>query len=396
MRARLIIGAILYLLPDALFRLVVRCSHFKKAPKTLAIVRLDHIGDMVFFAQTCRSLVLNCRQKHTPSLVICHPTLVPLVKGWIPEAQIFSLDPKKLWQPRYRYRQLWRLQRFQIQTFFHPVVSHYHYLYSTGAIMRCLPCPTTVGYQTTAKGWTAWLNRISSWHYTSLLPAAQLSTDIPASKVPHDQAYHTAALIYFNTELVKTPLPTPRCTTNWNFPTDHYIIIAPGASHSMRQWPIGRVITLLQQIHAQNPTLTVVIIGSKEESELGLKLRRHTGDYCIDLTGKTSLVETWDLVSRSQFIVTNETGISQMGAALNKQTFTVTGGGDWGRFVPLPEPSTLTAIHVERPCYNCNWKCIYSLNKGQAAPCVLDVSVDMLVHAIFEQPWAKVSPAKVL
>jgi len=380
MRARLILGAILYLLPDAIFRFTVTFRHFRKSAKTLAIVRLDHIGDMVLFAQTCRSLVLDCKQKDTPSLIICHPTLVPLVKGWIPEAQIFGLDPKKLWQPRYRYRQLWRLQRFQIHTLFHPVVSHYQYLGNTAAIIRCVPCPITVGYQTTATGWRSWFNRISGWHYTHLLPAKQSET--PNPDMPHEQDYHRAALTYFNAELLKTPLPTPVCATNWNFPTDQYILIAPGASHSMRQWPIGRFITLLQQLHAQNPTLTAVIIGSKEESALGLKLRRHTGDYCIDLTGKTSLVETWDLVSRSQWIVTNETGIAQMGAALNKQTFTLTGGGHWGRFVPLPEPSTLTPIHVERPCYNCNWQCIHPLKKGQTAPCLLDVSVAMVIRAI--------------
>lgn len=378
------IGAALYLFPDALFRLAIMFRHFRKSPKTLAIIRLDHIGDMVLFANTCRSLVMHCQTKGTPSLIICHPTLIPLVKGWIPDAQVFGLDPKKLWQPRYRYRQLWRLQRFQIQTLFHPVVSHYQYLGSTAAIIRCLACPTVIGYQTKIQGWRAWFNRISERHYTWLLPANASDVaplDSP-TKQPHEQDYHDAALIYFNAEPINTQLPTPPCTANWNFPTDHYILVAPGASHTMRQWPIGRFITLLQQLHAQNADYRFVIIGSKEETAIGEKLRRHTGDYCSDLTGKTSLVETWDLVGRSQCIITNETGIAQMGAALKKTTFTLTGGGHWGRFVPLPEPSSLTAIHVKRSCYNCNWQCVYSLKKGQTAPCVLDVSVDLVLQTM--------------
>lgn len=384
MRALLLIGAVFYLLPDLLFRLILIAKQRSKPRHTLAIIRLDPIGNMVLFAETCHRLVQKCRDDNHPALIVCTPSLLPLVKGWMPDAHIFGLDPQKLWQPSYRYRQLWRLHRFKIHSLFHPVVSHFHYLSTTAVILRSLPCPITIGYQTQTKGCQKIFNRVSEWHYKKRLsPSLPAEDSLPT--VNHETHYHNAALAYFNAATTPSKLATPAVQTRWIFPTQHYILVAPGASHSIRQWPIGRFITVLQTLRAADPNLHFVIIGDANETTLGDTLRRHTGDYCIDVTGKTSLVETWDLVSRCELVLSNETGIAQMGAALHKKTITLTGGGHWGRFVPLPNPSTLHPLHVERPCYHCNWNCIYPLNKGQTAPCLLDISVDQVVATIQER-----------
>lgn len=384
-------STVLYLLPDLIFRGIIRYTPRHKKTETLAIIRLDKIGDMVLFAQTCNALVSHTTQQGKLCLLICQPSLVPLVKGLIPQAQLFGLDPQKLWQPAYRYRQGWRLYRFGIQTFFHPAVSHYQYLETTAAILRMLPHQIAIGYKTHVTGWRALGNAISGWHYKPLLapttcpalngpPEPPLSAPIP----PHERDYHQAALSYFGADMPSAhrELGYPECKREWAFPVADYIVIAAGASHDLRRWPIGRFVTLVQQLRDRNPEQIVVLIGTPSESDLGEKLRRHTGEYCIDLTGKTSLVETWHLIAESKLVITNETGVAQMGAVLGKKTIALTGGGHWGRFVPLPEPTTLIAVHHKKPCYNCNWQCIHPLKKGQAAPCILDISVEAVLEKI--------------
>ncbi len=389
-----LITALLYLLPDLLFRVILRYTPRQKKQETLAIIRLDKIGDMVLFAHTCQRLVSHTLRHGRLPLIICQSSLVPLVAGWLPNAHLFGLDPQKLWQPAYRYRQCWRLHRFGIQTFFHPAVSHYQYLETTSAILRIIPRHIAIGYHTHVSGWRAWANAVSGWHYEVLLPEAHvpmkngppappLASPIP----PHEGDYHHAALTYFGADAAPSlaaALGNPVCKREWLFPVDGYMVVAPGASHDLRRWPLGHFITLIQQLHERHPDQGIVILGTPSESHLGEKLRRHTGDYCIDLTGKTTLVETWHLIAKSERVITNETGVAQMGAALGKKTITLTGGGHWGRFVPLPSPSTLVAVHIKKPCYNCNWQCVYHPPKGQAAPCIRDISVEQVLKEIHQ------------
>lgn len=387
MRILVLFGTLLYLVPDFIFRMILWCKPFPKHQQTFAILRLDKMGDMVLFANACQSLVAHIETQGQLPLIICHPGLVPLVKGWMPNAHLFGVDPQKLWYPSYRYKQCWRLYRFGIQTFFHPAVSHYQYLGSTTALLRILPRHRAIGYRPHVRGWRAMANTVSEWHYNAIIsannptlsgpPAPPLSAAIP----PHEGDYHMAALQYFGAPYLAKNLEMPLCKREWDFPVSPYILIAPGASHDLRRWPIGRFVSVIQRLQETDPDKTIVIIGTQEESGLGEILRRHT-DHCVDLTGKTTVIETWQLVAHSALILTNETGVAQMGATLGKKTLVLTGGGHWGRFVPHPTPSSLVAVHVKRPCYNCDWQCIYPRQKGEIAPCMGDISVEAVLSAV--------------
>jgi ADP-heptose:LPS heptosyltransferase len=391
MRALLLLTSGLYIIPDILFRSIAWFRQIRNKTETLAIVRLDNIGDMIVFADICLQIV-NTQATDKKVLIICKPVLVPLMKSWLPEAIVFGLDPKKLWQPHYRYRQLWRLHRFNIKTFFHPVVSHYQYLHTTGTLLRALPSKNTIGYQTEAKGWRKLINKLSDWHYTLRLnpPVPEISENKKPEIVlaTHERTYHMLAATHFGATHHTKELPTPNTQQTWAFPSDAYSLVVPGASNMIKRWPLGHFVQLILNLHDMDPHHTFVIVGDADEAALGEKLRHHTGPYCINLAGKTSLIDTWQLVSGSTYIISNDTSIAHMGEMLSKPTFVPTGGGQWGRFLPWPDGDSLVAVHKPKPCYNCNWNCIYPLKKDQAAPCITDISVAMVQTAI-AQAFAK-------
>ena len=58
----------------------------------------------------------------------------------------------------------------------------------------------------------------------------------------------------------------------------------------------------------------------------------------------------------------------------------IIGDGHFGRFVPYPDlpgqSSKIKAVFRKMPCYGCNWECVFSLSKGDPAPCISNISVE--------------------
>ncbi len=136
----------------------------------------------------------------------------------------------------------------------------------------------------------------------------------------------------------------------------NFFLVAPGAGVSYRRWPIERFAFVCNKIVEENSELIPVIVGGKDEIELGRELSKLVSPS-IDLSGKTDINALKFVIARSKFLFCNDTGFVHLAIAMKKPTiclsywwegkYTEYGHLDINRWVYNKEPM----IH-----YDQNWK----------------------------------------
>jgi ADP-heptose:LPS heptosyltransferase len=163
-----------------------------------------------------------------------------------------------------------------------------------------------------------------------------------------------------------------------------YYVIVPGAGSALRRWPLERFAALASRIHERSG-LRGLVCGSAAEEHLGRRLVALGPETLENRAGATSLDQLCRIVRDARFVVTNETSAVHIAAAFTTPVVCVVGGGHFGRFVPYPEIAgarlPATVVHP-MDCFGCNWRCIYAVPEGDAAPCMTNVSLEAV--------WAQV------
>lgn len=85
---------------------------------------------------------------------------------------------------------------------------------------------------------------------------------------------------------------------------DVLIGIYPGGRITHR-WPVGKYCDVIQEISKKFP-YRFVILGSREEVDLGKFIKEAGGELVSDLTGRFSLPEMGEMLKRCKMIITND------------------------------------------------------------------------------------------
>lgn len=94
-----------------------------------------------------------------------------------------------------------------------------------------------------------------------------------------------------------------------------FLALQPGASEDRRRWPVDHFIALARQAHKRHG-LVPVLLGAQGEAALGERFRAGADFPCIDLMGRTSLVDLAGVLTRCRALVTNDTGTMHLAAGL--------------------------------------------------------------------------------
>ena len=94
-----------------------------------------------------------------------------------------------------------------------------------------------------------------------------------------------------------------------------YIVFAPGAEYGpAKRWPVERFSELAGQL-----TLPVVVLGAGKEAalcdEIAMAVNATQAGKCINLAGKTSLLQALCLIAASRITVSNDSGLMHVAAA---------------------------------------------------------------------------------
>ena len=132
---------------------------------------------------------------------------------------------------------------------------------------------------------------------------------------------------------------------------DKVLGLCPGAEYGpAKRWPERHYAEVAKQ--ALNKGWQVYLFGSEKDLVVSASINQLAGGRCQDFAGKTSLTEALDLMSLCDVVVSNDSGLMHVAAALNIKTIAVYGSSDPNFTPPLHDDAEVVSLGLScSPCF---------------------------------------------
>jgi ADP-heptose:LPS heptosyltransferase len=138
--------------------------------------------------------------------------------------------------------------------------------------------------------------------------------------------------------------------TRYGLRPRHYACIHPGARLLSRRWRPEYFAAVGDAVASRG--LTPVLTGSAGEQDLARRIGRLMKTRPVDLTGRTGLGPLAVVLGSARLLISNDTGVSHIAAALKVPSVIIVTGSDPARWAPLDRRLHRTAVH-RVPCRPC-------------------------------------------
>jgi heptosyltransferase-2 len=169
-------------------------------------------------------------------------------------------------------------------------------------------------------------------------------------------------------------------------------VLCPGAEYGpAKRWPPAYFSALGSRLARDG--YQVWVAGSSRDRDIGEEIARLSAGLCVNLCGRTSLEEVVDLLSFAQLVVSNDSGLMHVAAALGVPLLALYGSSSPSFTPPLSQRATVLKLDLPcSPCYKreCplqHFNCMVQLTpervhaalgaRGPAAPAAAGRSMDI-------------------
>jgi len=299
--------------------------------KTLAIIKIDEIGDYVLFRNFLKEIRFSNKFRDFNITLIGN-------HAWKEIAEYFDakfvdkfiwLDKNKFIKSKqYRNEKLKLIKDMEFEYVLNPVSSR-NFL-SDDLIIRNSTAGEKIGYLSDSSNSPALLNKFSNKFYTTLINLPEhINFEFYRNK-------YFFEVVIGQKILIDKPSFDLKKMSNLKDVTKQYILIFPGASRKYKRWPVDKFIELIKYI-LKNYNYNIVISGGKAEMEISNQIFNNIGDNrLINQAGRTSLVDLIYLIYSSDLVISNDTAGAHISSVLGINTIILCDGSRFGRFSPYP------------------------------------------------------------
>jgi heptosyltransferase-2 len=150
-------------------------------------------------------------------------------------------------------------------------------------------------------------------------------------------------------------------------------VFCPGAEYGVtKRWPTQHFATLAQQLTTNEPNTHIILLGSKSDHALGDEIISQVTNTAQiqNWCGETSLDEAIALIGMSKALISNDSGLMHIGAALKVPQVAIFGSSDPHHTPPLSDKAKI--IYLNLPCSPCHkrecplghLKCLKDISPG--------------------------------
>jgi len=127
--------------------------------------------------------------------------------------------------------------------------------------------------------------------------------------------------------------------------------LCPGAEYGpAKRWPVEYYAEVANQ--ALKKGWEVWLFGSQKDTEVTSGINSLTNNACLDLGGRTSLGEAIDLMSLTHTVISNDSGLMHVAAALGKKVIAIFGSSDPHHTPPMSKEAVILYLGLAcSPCF---------------------------------------------
>ncbi|HSE01424.1 MAG TPA: lipopolysaccharide heptosyltransferase II, partial [Burkholderiales bacterium] len=126
--------------------------------------------------------------------------------------------------------------------------------------------------------------------------------------------------------------------------------LCPGAEYGpAKRWPARYFAELAQGLAAKG--CAVWLIGSQNDRQAAAEIERQSVGVCRNLCGETTLAEAIDLLASAALVVSNDSGLMHVAAALGKPLIALYGSSSPAYTPPLSPNARI--LKLDLPCSPC-------------------------------------------
>lgn len=141
--------------------------------------------------------------------------------------------------------------------------------------------------------------------------------------------------------------------------TEDLIALCPGAEYGpAKRWPAAHFAALATMLLTERPTARVLLLGGNGDRAAGEAIRSEAtlqpdaAARLHDLCGRTDLSEAIALIGASSSVVSNDSGLMHVAAALQRPQVALFGSSDPRHTPPLSPRATTLWLHLDcSPCF---------------------------------------------
>ena len=186
-------------------------------------------------------------------------------------------------------------------------------------------------------------------------------------------------------------LPNPQLISNKNNaleslrrldlaePSSKILGLCPGAEYGeAKRWPAEYYADVANEVLKKG--WQVWLFGSDKDMPVTIKINQLTQNKCTDFGGKTKLGEAIDLMSLCNTVVSNDSGLMHIAAALNKKLIAIFGSSDPAHTPPMSPNAVIEYLALDcSPCF----KRECPLTGDANLRCLNDIKPQPIVQKIF-------------
>ena len=138
---------------------------------------------------------------------------------------------------------------------------------------------------------------------------------------------------------------------------DSLVIFCPGAEYGpTKRWPTNHFATLAQSLIDENTKTQVILLGSRSDQKIAADIlsqvnqKSHLHNWC----GNTSLDEAIALIGMAKIVISNDSGLMHIAAALKTPQVAIFGSSDPAHTPPLSDKAKIVWLNL--PCSPCHKK----------------------------------------
>lgn len=160
---------------------------------------------------------------------------------------------------------------------------------------------------------------------------------------------------------------------NCDFVNKKFISFVPSAAWEMKRWPIDhwkKLVTLL-------PNVNIVLLGGKEDVFCE-DISEIDPSRVINLAGKLSLIESCDIINKSQLVISADTGLLHVADVLGISAISLMGPTAFG----FTASSKIKTLETELACRPCSKDGRGKCSQDIYQKCMVDITPEKVAREI--------------